>query len=1569
MLPPPPPPRRTPLSSPPPPPPPPPRPAPATAETLFDRLAHLPPEERQRILASEGIPDDPELHALLAAHDYASESFLEEAAPNPDMEAIFESLKPEEAGDHIGHYKLIEPIGEGGFGSVWLAEQEHPVRRQVALKILKLGMDTLEVVHRFEQERQALALMEHPGIAQVFDAGATKFGRPYFVMEVVRGSKITSFCDEHQLTTAERITLFIEVCHAIQHAHQKGIIHRDLKPSNVLVSMHDGRPVPKVIDFGIAKATQQRLTEKTLITEAEQMIGTPLYMSPEQAAGSADIDIRTDIYALGAILYELLTGHPIFDPQTLHDAAYEEMRRIIRELEPRRPSDRISAMDPAEATTIATRRKTEHPRLASRVKGDLDWIAMRALEKERARRYETVNALAMDLQRHLRQEPVVACPPTFGYVTGRLLRRHKVLFSTAAAIILALIAGLTVALISRSREKVARKAATSAEQEAKTHATAAESARAQTDNRLLQLKFTKALESLDRDEPNEALAWLAAVLRQNPNHPTAGPLIVSTLSRNNFVLPVGEPFTVPSGVDKLLFSPTGQLLVWGTTTDGQLYNGATGAPTGSRLSAGTSARFSSDGKRVFIGGVRNWQSSWESVKAYGGNPYLDVWEVGTGKKLVKLETEAPLMNFDISQDDTLIVTTNTNRSVSVWSGQNYQLIRDGLKHKEHGPHSERQIVKISPDNTSVVGAGKIWNLDPKSNENTIDYRDAWPADLLPQRSAFVAVNFKGWAVVGQDGQSLLAYPRVATDVSNDVVLDPNGLRIAWSAEKETLISSLETATALGHSLPNGMRLRLKSLGAEGGRFLTIADDASLGFWSLLDGSRIVAPFVAPKDAFRLSTPDGLHLALPSQNAVGYWSTSGGDELTECEKILDAMQYFQVSPENSIVVAHSRSNGYQISKIDSWQLIGRKVPQNSWRNALSISGDGKMLAIPHNHDRISVVELETGKAIKTVMRPKKTDWLDAGVIFSPDGELLAITSNNSQSPDGVEIWDFKNERLVMAFDGGIPGGSGLIWTKDSRFLIGYSGDSSRYWDTLEKKGIPLLSLGTTSVSVAPSQEEAVFGLRTQIYAHVVTLATGKLARPRLNHEAVVETVLYSPDGTLIATGSRDRTARLWDAATGKPLGEPLRHTGTVTHLVFSPDGSRLATGTEDGCMQLWDVKSGLPLTARFKEPTSICGLAFLKDGAQLLSGCSDGVLRIHECPRLPDAIPAWLPDLAEAVAGLRIGESDAPTRQGVADLRRIARTFRKPASAPTDLYTKWTRWFFADRETRTINAFSDKLMSEGIAQLVRTGTIPTLEEAYRRKPTDTLIMDKLADAYAKVPDSELQSNAKYLHALAKWNRESGNEKKMADFGKRLREPGGLLAPQRPRPAEATSRQLDLGEHYMSSGQALPLINPAFPMYGSMGEKLTTLEGITYDVRGIVGVGLGPDKRVNWPLEVKGIPVRHKATKLHMLQACGYAGSTGGVGEKVGSYRLNYRNGTSAEIPILYGYDLQEHHRKYHKVIENAKSQMVWKSDAGSVPTSLFHRAYENPHPDLEIATIDLISTHDTVTPYVAAITVE
>ncbi len=434
-------------------------------EALFALALTKPATERAAWLDAECEGDSAlraRLDALLAADEQPESVLATQAeATRPTIKFDLDDAPDEAVGQKIGRYKLLERVGEGGCGVVYVAEQTEPVRRRVALKVIKLGMDTKQVVARFEAERQALAMMDHPNIAKVLDAGTTDTGRPYFIMELVRGIKITDYCDQEKLSTKERLDLFIKVCQAIQHAHQKGIIHRDIKPSNILVTLHDGVPVPKVIDFGIAKATEGRLTDNTVYTQLHQFIGTPAYMSPEQAEMSGlDIDTRSDIYSLGVLLYELLAGSTPFDAKELMASGIDGMRKTIREKEPQRPSTRLATLGADQLTTTAKRRSADTSKLLHQLKGDLDWIVMKCLEKDRSRRYETANGLAADIKRHLTNEPIVARPPSAAYKFQKAWRRNKLVFAAGAAVAGALLLGVVVSAWQAARATQASNAET-----------------------------------------------------------------------------------------------------------------------------------------------------------------------------------------------------------------------------------------------------------------------------------------------------------------------------------------------------------------------------------------------------------------------------------------------------------------------------------------------------------------------------------------------------------------------------------------------------------------------------------------------------------------------------------------------------------------------------------------------------------------------------------------------------------------------------------------------------------------------------------------------------------------------------------------------------------------------------------------------------------------------------------------------------------------------------------------------------------------------------------------------------
>ncbi len=690
-------------------------------EAIFGAALELTtPEQREVYLARVCSGDQAlrlEVEELLRAY-YKAGDFLTAGAAHPEGASRHETasatvLLPvtEKPGDRIGRYKLLQQIGEGGCGVVYVAEQEEPVRRRVALKVIKLGMDTKSVIARFEAERQALALMDHPNIAKVFDAGATETGRPFFVMELVRGIKITDYCDRNNLSPRERLDLFIRVCHAIQHAHQKGIIHRDIKPSNILVTVNDGVPLPKVIDFGIAKATtQQPLTDKTLYTAFEQFIGTPAYMSPEQAEMSGlDIDTRSDIYALGVLLYELLTGKTPFDARTLLAAGLDEMRRVIREQEPARPSTRLSTMVEGELTATARQRHSEPPKLIHLLRRDLDWIVMKCLDKDRTRRYETANGLAQDLERHLHHEPVTARPPSTAYRVQKFVRRNKVIVMAGAAVATALVLGLVVSTWQAVR-------ATWAEREQSRARQAADKAR---EGEAVQRSQAVKAKTLAEQQSYCASIGQAQALIEQGQYGSAK----QVLAQPNLAPLRGwewgwlerachrDLMTFYSGGSPLTgatFSPDGRLLatgcydgtarLWDTATGGELrqLKGHTGIVV--------LVSFSPDGQRLAT-------SSWDGTAR--------VWDVATGQQRLTLQGHASAVYCAaFSPDGKTIATGSADRTVRLWDAETGAFIRIA------GEYGDRVMcVAFAPDGRRIAYAGGSGDTVVRSADTSVRILD------------------------------------------------------------------------------------------------------------------------------------------------------------------------------------------------------------------------------------------------------------------------------------------------------------------------------------------------------------------------------------------------------------------------------------------------------------------------------------------------------------------------------------------------------------------------------------------------------------------------------------------------------------------------------------------------------------------------------------------------------------------------------------------------------------------------------------------------------------------------------
>jgi len=703
-------------------------------EIIFNAAKALPAGARRNRYLDEACAGTPslrhEVELMLASASAADGFFEEKPAGLTDIdqtvaESRISAARPitEGPGTQLGRYKLLEQIGEGGFGVVYLAEQKEPVKRRVALKIIKLGMDTAQVVTRFEAERQALAMMDHPNIAKVLDAGATDTGRPYFVMELVRGRPITKFCDEGNLSTTERLELFRTTCHAIQHAHQKGIIHRDIKPSNVLVSMHDDKPVIKVIDFGIAKATQQELTEKTVFTQFQQFMGTPAYMSPEQAGMSGlDIDTRSDVYSLGVLLYELLTGGTPIDVRELTTGGYEEMRRRIKELEAPKPSTRISSLNDAELTMMARRRKSDPTRLKRQLRGDLDRVILKALEKDRTRRYDTATAFADDVQRYLNNEPVTAVPPTVMYLFTKYARRHRTSLAMAASIAVILVISATYSAAQAVRagraaqqaqeaEKLKSVALGSAEQErdrATQMATRLDTANATLKGAATRAEFTTGNHFIEANQLPKGIAHLARSLRTDPTYWPAATRLITTLTDRGFALDDLPPITHDHPIyDHVLDRTTGLLATRCENYDLRIWNAWKAEKlmdipaTGSRKMPSLSP----DGRRVLLVDTNGAALVFEPFT----NP---------GKPLAVLKAEAPIVHAVLSPvagPGLKAATRLANGMVQIWDGETGVALSQPIS----GPSTNGGFLSFTKDGQWLVGSfadGQVgvWPVPPQT---------------------------------------------------------------------------------------------------------------------------------------------------------------------------------------------------------------------------------------------------------------------------------------------------------------------------------------------------------------------------------------------------------------------------------------------------------------------------------------------------------------------------------------------------------------------------------------------------------------------------------------------------------------------------------------------------------------------------------------------------------------------------------------------------------------------------------------------------------------------------------------
>jgi WD40 repeat protein len=833
-------------------------------EEIFEAAAELPDTERAAYL-DKACAGQPELRARLDALLRADEAtgFMEDRTAVLAGEPL-----AEQSGERIGRYRLLQQIGEGGFGVVWMAEQVEPVTRRVALKIIKAGMDTREVIARFEAERQALAMMDHPNIAKVLDAGATEKGRPFFVMELVKGIPITKFCDEREFTTRQRLELFADVCSAINHAHQKGVIHRDIKPSNVMVTLHCNKPVIKVIDFGIAKAIEGRLTDKTLFTRFEQFVGTPAYMSPEQSAlGGLDVDTRSDIYALGVLLYELLTGQPPFDAKSLLSAGYEEMRRIIREVEPPKPSTRLAQLLTASAAAgPAAKSQISNPK--SQIPSDLDWIVMKAIEKDRTRRYETANGLALDIQRYLANEPVSAAAPGVVYLFRKFARRHRMALGLAALIVLVLFAASGFSLWQANLAFTARKETTDALREVEKQK--AELDRKSAEQRTLLAEAAQsdravAGEMLRNGREREAFAHLARACDYDPLSASAAQ--EAAMSLDTWQSPL--PTTIFAGhedrVRSVQFSPDGALIVTAANDKtARVWDTATGkslATLAGHAEGVRSAQFSPNGLRVVTA------SSDKTAR---------VWDAATGQSLVMLTGHgAGLYSAQFSPDGALIVTAWWDTTARVWDAATGECLATLAGHKQtvrsvHFNRDGSRIVTASWDKTARVWDAATWKglVTLTGHEDGVSSAQFSPDGALIVTAAGDKTARVWEAVTGRSLVTLAGHE----DGVNSAQFSPDGALIVTAADDKTsrvwdAVTGRSLVTLTGHE--DGVNSAQFS--PDGALIVTAADDKTSRMWDTATGKSLatLAGHGAGVNSAQFS-PDGARIVTAGDKTARVW---------------------------------------------------------------------------------------------------------------------------------------------------------------------------------------------------------------------------------------------------------------------------------------------------------------------------------------------------------------------------------------------------------------------------------------------------------------------------------------------------------------------------------------------------------------------------------------------------------------------------------------------------------------------------------------------------------------------------